>query len=126
MTNGKKRNILLVDDEVGFAEILRDLLMMDGYEVVLVYDGQEALEKLNDYLPDLIISDIMMPRVGGIELYHKVRQNPKYSKIPFLFISGFEDGRILKGLQDHELFGILSKPIDMEQIQKTISKILRD
>lgn len=68
----------------------------------------------------------MMPRVGGLELYHKVRQNPKYSKMPFLFISGFEDGRILKGIQDDELFGILSKPIDMEQIQKTLSKILRD
>jgi CheY-like chemotaxis protein len=126
MDAGKKRKILLVDDEVGFAEILRELLQMDGYEVVLVYDGQEALEKLNEYIPNLIISDIMMPRMGGLELYHSVRKNSLFQKIPFMFISGFEDERVLSGIRDDELFGILRKPIDMEQIQKSISKILKD
>lgn len=126
MDSGKKRKILLVDDEVGFAEILRDLILMDGYEVELVYDGQEALDKLNEFIPDLIIADIMMPRIGGIELYHKVRQIPAFKTVPFLFISGYENERILKDLHDAELFGILSKPIDVDQIQKTISKILKD
>jgi CheY-like chemotaxis protein len=125
MDAGKKRKILLVDDEVGFAEILKELLQMDGYEVVLVNDGQEAIEKLEIYAPDLIISDIMMPRLGGLELYHQLRKKPDYKKLPFLFISGFEDERILRGIRDDELFGILRKPIDMEQIQKGISKILK-
>jgi CheY-like chemotaxis protein len=126
METGKKRKILLVDDEVGFAEILKELLHMDGYEVVLVNDGQEALEKMTDYKPDLIISDVMMPRLGGIELYQAVRKNPIFQTLPFLFISGFEDERILRGIKDTELFGILRKPIDMDQIQKAISKILKD
>lgn len=126
METGKKRKILLVDDEVGFAEILRELLIMEGYEVVLVYDGQEALDKLSEFYPDLIISDIMMPRIGGIELYHKVRKIPDFSHTPFLFISGFEDEKILKGLYDKDLFGIITKPIDMDQVNKTINKILRD
>ncbi len=126
MDAGKKRKILLVDDEVGFAEILRELLIMEGYEVVLVYDGQEALDKLNEYKPDLIISDIMMPRIGGIELYQKVRNLPEFSHTPFLFISGFEDEKILRGLHDRELFGILTKPIDMDQVNKMINKILHD
>lgn len=126
MVDGKKRKILLVDDEVGFAEILRELLQMDGYEVVLVYDGQEAIEKLSDYHPDLIISDIMMPRLGGLELYHLVRKNPLFQKVPFLFVSGFEDERILSGIRDGELFGVLRKPIDMEQIQRALLKILKD
>lgn len=126
MSTNKRRKILLVDDEVGFAEILRDLLVMDGYEVILVNDGQEALDQLNIFTPDLVISDIMMPRVGGLELYHKMREIPNFSKVPFLFISGFEDNRILKDIHDDELFGILSKPIDMEQIQKALAKILHD
>lgn len=126
MNANKRRKILLVDDEVGFAEILRDLIVMDGYEVILVYDGQEALDQLNIFTPDLIISDIMMPRVGGLELYHRIRETPSFSKVPFLFISGFEDNRILKDIHDDELFGILNKPIDMEQIQKLLAKILRD
>ncbi len=126
MDSGKKRKILLVDDEVGFAEILRDLILMDGYEVELVYDGQEALDKLSEYIPDLIIADVMMPRIGGIELYHKVRQISELKTVPFLFISGYENERILKDIQDPDFCGILSKPIDMDQIQKTISKILKD
>ncbi len=126
MNTNKRRKILLVDDEVGFAEILRDLLVMDGYEVILVNDGEEALDQLNIIIPDLVISDIMMPKVGGLELYHKIREIPRFSNIPFLFISGFEDNRILKNLHDDKLFGILNKPIDMEQIQKALAKILRD
>lgn len=126
MNANKLRKILLVDDEVGFAEILRELLVMDGYEVVLVYDGQEAIEQLNVFVPDLIIADVMMPQIGGLELYHRIRQNPTFSKVPFLFISGFEDSRILKDIHDDELFGILSKPIDIEQIQKSLAKIFRD
>ena len=121
-----RKKILLVDDEVGFAEILRELLVMDGYDVLLVYDGQEAIEQLEEYNPDIIISDIMMPRVGGLELYNAVRKNPNYRNTPFLFISGFEDNRILRGIKDDEVFGILTKPIDMEQIQRALSKILRD
>lgn len=126
MENGKKRKILLVDDEVGFAEILRELLVMEGYEVNLVYDGQEALDRLNEFSPDLIISDILMPRIGGIELYHRIRKMKNYMHTPFLFISGYEDEKILHGLHDNELFGILRKPIDMDQVQKIIGKILRD
>ena len=78
----KTRKILLVDDEAGFAELLRDLLEMDSYEVVLAYDGQEAIEKLQVFTPDAIISDIVMPRLSGFEMFKKVKANPVTAGIP--------------------------------------------
>lgn len=120
---GKK--ILLVDDEAGFAELLRDLLIMDGYDVQLSHDGVEALEALNDFMPHVIISDIMMPRMGGFELFKKLRTQPSTSHIPFLFISGFQDERVLQEVRQIGEFTILPKPIDMEKIEEQLNEILK-
>ena len=65
----KRRKVLLVDDEAGFAELLRDLLELDNYEVVTAEDGQEGLEKLKTFIPDIIISDVVMPRMSGFEMF---------------------------------------------------------
>lgn len=121
----KSRKILLVDDEAGFAELLRDLLEMDSYEVVLAYDGQEALEKLQTFTPDAIISDIVMPRLSGFEMFKKVKANPATSTIPFLFITGFQDDRVLAEARKVGVFGILRKPVDIEQIENRLRDLLK-
>jgi CheY-like chemotaxis protein len=121
----KPRKILLVDDEAGFAELLRDLLEMDNYEVVLAYDGQEAIEKLQTFTPDAIISDIVMPRLSGFEMFKKVKANPATSTIPFLFITGFQDDRVLAEARKVGVFGILRKPVDIEQIENRLKELMK-
>ena len=69
------RKILLVDDEIGFAELLRDLLSMDNYEVEVANDGLEGLEKIAKFQPQVIISDVVMPRMSGFEMFKKVKAN---------------------------------------------------
>jgi len=120
----KLRKILLVDDEIGFAELLRDLLRMDGYEVEVANDGQEGLDKVEKFAPDIIISDIVMPGLSGFEMFKKVKANPKTSKIPFLFITGFQDDRVLAEARKIGVFGILKKPIDIEQIESRVNELL--
>ncbi len=121
----KPRKILLVDDEAGFAELLRDLLEMDSYEVVLAYDGQEALEKLQTFTPDAIISDIVMPRLSGFEMFKKVKASPATAAIPFLFITGFQDDRVLAEARKVGVFGILRKPVDIEQIENRLRELIK-
>ncbi len=120
----KPRKVLLVDDEIGFAELLRDLLMMDNYEVELAHDGAEGLEKLQTYRPDVIISDVVMPRVNGFEMFKKVKASPDTSSIPFLFITGFQDDRVLAEARKVGVFGILRKPIDIEQIESRLKDLV--
>ena len=83
----KLRKILLVDDEAGFAELLRDLLRMDNYEVEVANDGVEGVEKVQTFKPDVIISDIVMPRMSGFEMFKKLKSSPETASIPFLFES---------------------------------------
>jgi len=118
------RKILLVDDEVGFAELLRDLLAMDSYEVEIAHDGQEGLEKVQSFHPDVIISDIVMPRVSGFEMFKKVKASPETAGVPFLFITGYQDDRVLAEARKIGVFGILRKPIDIEQIENRLRDLI--
>lgn len=121
----KTRKVLLVDDEAGFAELMRDLLEMDSYEVVIAYDGQEGLEKLQTFTPDVIISDIVMPRLSGFEMFKRVKAAPETSAIPFLFITGYQDDRVLAEARKVGVFGILRKPVDIEQIEGRLRELTK-
>jgi response regulator RpfG family c-di-GMP phosphodiesterase len=90
---------------------------MDNYEVQIAHDGEEGLEKLKVFMPDAIISDIVMPRLSGFEMFKKIKANPDTSAIPFLFITGFQDDRVLSEARKIGIFGILKKPVDIEQIE---------
>lgn len=68
------KSILVVDDETAIAEVVESLLTLERYEVHCAHDGREALDRLASTAPDLILSDIMMPYVDGIELTRRVRK----------------------------------------------------
>ena len=119
------KRILLVDDEEGFALLLSGILKKDGYEVELAHDGQEGLEKLKTFTPDVIISDVVMPKLDGIEMFKQIRATPQTAAIPFLFISGYQDQQILERARKIGVFGILQKPIDVEQIEARLGEIMR-
>src|ERR1041385_4544055 len=122
----KPKKVLLVDDEAGFAELMRDLLEMDSYEVVVAYDGQEGLEKLQGYMPDVIISDIVMPRLSGFEMFKRGKAAPENASLPFLFITGFQDERVLAEARKIGVFGILRKPVDIEQIETRLKDLIKN
>jgi len=126
MTETKdSKKILLVDDEEGLAELLRDLLEMDGYTVVIAHNGEEALEKLNEFKADVIISDIKMPRMNGFEMFKHIKASPATASIPVLFISGHRDINVLEEARKLGVFGILEKPVDMEKIQRKLQELLK-
>lgn len=112
-TNGRAL-VLCVEDEKYIREELVRELMRSGHEVIEASDGAVALTLLKKQLPDLIVSDILMPEMDGLELLSQVRSGAEeLSTIPFLFLSALSDrDRILQaykaGVDDY-----LLKPIDM-------------
>lgn len=86
-----KANILVVDDEAGMRSLLRLILTQNGYEAVMVKDGQEALAVLGERRIDLIISDLAMPGMNGYQLFLEVRQRGKqdvyFALLPFVFLT---------------------------------------
>lgn len=124
--NTKKNNkptILIVEDEYGILAFLRENLSPD-YEIVVAFDGQEGLEKANQCDPDLIISDIMMPRMDGIEFCTKIKSNLSTSHIPIIFLtaqSSQED--IFKGL-DSGADDFIAKPFNLRVLETKINNII--
>ncbi len=108
--------ILVVDDEDLILRLLSTGLSADGYEVSIARTGFEALVAVEKDLPALIISDIMMPRLSGIELLRAVKNNPRTKQIPFILISAVDSPEnIQKGL-DLGACDYITKPFRINEI----------
>ncbi len=83
----KKKRVLLVDDEVDFVEALRVRLEDSNYEVIVAYDGEEGLERAEREEPDLIILDIMLPKIGGFDVCRKLKIDENFKNIPIIMLS---------------------------------------
>lgn len=114
-----KRKILVVDDDINMLELLIDTLDAIGYQAVGVDNGQDALRKLKKENFDLVISDIRMPRMDGIELLKKIRQD--YDDMPVLFITAVDSSDMIASATPD---GILSKPFRISHIEKLIKSTL--
>jgi len=88
-TEGKENlpKILIVDDELAFNAILQTRLEACGYQVVAAKDGEEGLAKVESEKPDLIVLDVMMPKVDGFEVCSTLKSDARYNKIPIIFLS---------------------------------------
>jgi CheY-like chemotaxis protein len=82
-----KKKILLVDDDVDFVEATKFILESKSYDVVVAYDGQEGLKKVQTEKPKLIILDVMMPEMDGYQVCAKLKADPKYRHIPILLLT---------------------------------------
>lgn len=82
-----RKRILVVDDEIYIVHILEFSLTMEGYEVVTASDGEEALRRLEEDHPDLIVLDIMMPRMDGYEVCRRIREDEETRDLPVILLS---------------------------------------
>jgi DNA-binding response OmpR family regulator len=83
----KKGTILIIDDDMQLQRMLDMSLQREGYHVVSAYDGQEGLSKLVEVRPRLVISDIMMPNMDGVEMFRQIRERLQDSGTPIIIIT---------------------------------------
>ncbi|NNE09455.1 MAG: response regulator [Gemmatimonadetes bacterium] len=81
------RKILIVDDEVYILHILDFSLGAEGYEVITAADGEEALEKARQERPDLVVLDVMMPKVDGFEACRRLKNDPETRELPVILLT---------------------------------------
>lgn len=118
--------ILCVEDEAHLREDIVEDLQDAGHETYQARDGQEGLQMILRHKPDVVISDISMPRMDGRQLVGKLRsEHPEYSDMPFIFLTAFTDKKdVLDGLKigadDY-----LTKPVDYELLQIKVATLLR-
>ena len=92
--------ILLVEDEPLLGNLLRQRLEREAFKVLLAHDGEEALQVLRDNKPDLILLDIILPKVSGFELMEKLKSDPAFKKAPIIVVSNLgQESDIERGQQ---------------------------
>ncbi|MDO8749425.1 MAG: response regulator [Candidatus Omnitrophota bacterium] len=112
--------ILVVDDERDAADIIKNRLIREGYEAVAAYDGQEALEKIKEENPDIILLDLMMPKLNGFEVLKELREKFKDKWRPVIIVSAQDEIASLEKCYGMEADHYLTKPCDIEHILRGI------
>jgi CheY-like chemotaxis protein len=118
-----RQSILIVDDEFGLAEMLREMLREQGYEVALAINGRLALEILREGQVDLVLTDMMMPVMDGAELAAAIRRDDQHRRTPIIMMTSLPTAVP----KSSRLFdAILRKPFTPDDLLKTMGSCLAD
>lgn len=118
-------NILVADDQVANRELLEELLTTQGFKVISVSDGNEALDQLSKVPIDLVLLDVMMPQLNGFEVCEKIKANPETYLIPVILVTSLSDKQdriegIRVGADD-----FLSRPVDRTELLARVCSLLK-
>jgi PleD family two-component response regulator len=125
MERKEKRKILVVDDHEDNIELLRARLEARGYEVYGANDGQEALDQVGQLCPDLILLDVMMPKMDGMEVVRRLKSNPNLPFIPVIMQTALDSTENkVEGL-DAGADDYITKPINFAELEARVNSLLR-
>ena len=114
--------VLLVDDELSSAEVLALVLAGEGYQVTVAADARQALERLEDAAPQLLVTDFMMPGMNGGDLAKAVREHERFSDIPVVLISGAPESALRPYRPAYDVF--LRKPFGLDDLLGVLQQLL--
>ncbi len=119
-----KRTIMVVDDNADIVAVIKTILEDKGYALQFAYSGQEAFNLLGEQKPDLILLDILMPKVNGLEVLTLLKENPDTRSIPVILLtSKVEYKDVLEGYKKGAAYYI-TKPFTKNQLLNDIDSIL--
>jgi DNA-binding response OmpR family regulator len=120
------KTVLVVDDEAYIVTSLEYVMQSAGFKVAIAHDGEEALARVAEIVPDLVILDLMMPKIDGFEVCEKIRANPLWEGIRIIILTAkgrdFERKKgISLGADDY-----MTKPFSTRDILKRVKELLSD
>ncbi len=119
-----KKRILIIDDDPNMHRIVELYLRKEPFDVDGVSSGRVALHKLTDLQYDLIITDIQMPGMNGVELIKKIKE--RFPNMPILILSAFEESQFNGELGEFSDWRIIPKPFNQVTLTQALSEMLRD
>ena len=124
MNSGDRHKILITDDDPVIIELLQVNLGFEGYDVITASDGLEAVERAGRELPDLVILDIMMPRMDGWTARAELLKDPRTAEIPVIFLSARAQQADLRKGYEAGVAAYITKPFEPVELLDLIEQIL--
>ena len=117
--------ILVADDEEDYLNLLRLILLPEGYKVETAEDGEQAMEKVSGFMPDLLILDINMPKINGYDVCKKLREDKRFKELPIIMLT-------VRSKEEEEVFGLdsgcddyVTKPFEPATLVTRVKTVLR-
>ena len=120
----KHKRVMIVDDEASLRALVRVNLEVDGFDVIEAVDGNDALEKMKELRPDLVLLDIMMPGKDGIEVLEDLAASEELVSIPVILLTAKGEQEDLEKGAALGARGHITKPFDPEQLVRTVKAAL--
>jgi len=124
MANKPLKKILLVEDEKDIADIIAITLNKNGYQTVVSYDGEDALSKINSDTYDLIVLDLMLPKIEGRLIAEKLREKPSYAHVPVIVMTAHARLKeLLESKREFNVAAYLEKPFPISTLLEKIKEV---
>jgi DNA-binding response OmpR family regulator len=125
--------ILVIDDDPDVTEAIKIILESQPYQVIIAHDGIEGLKKVREEVPDLIILDLLMPRLDGFGVVRELKENPRYGKyddIPILILTAVREDASRRRYEletglEMDVDDYVEKPIPPDELLHRVAKLLK-
>jgi CheY-like chemotaxis protein len=120
------RRVLVIDDDDDARHVLQLLLKSQGYEVETAANGEEGLKKIARRLPDLIIVDVMMPGINGVQMTRKLKKHPRTACIPLIMLTALTERKYMQAaLFELDVDYYITKPFDHDDLMDKVQQAIR-
>ena len=126
MAETPKRRVLIVDDEPSIAKILRKQMEVAGFDVTVAVDGEEGLAKIREGHPELVVLDVMLPKMNGHQVCAAVKSDPAVKAIPILMLTAKAQRQDQQEALSCGAEGYLTKPFQLEELLAKVRELLHE
>jgi len=120
-----QKKILVIDDEEDMQKLLKMRLEQENFTVVIAGDGDMGVKTAEQEIPDLILLDIMMPKMDGFTCLKEIRKLPNTKNLPILILSGKEEEKVRDLFAFQKISGYIEKPFELDDLVAKIKEILK-
>src|SRR5688572_21676649 len=116
--------VLIAEDNPVNRELVREVLELEGHEIIEAADGEEALARVSDSAPDLVLLDIQMPKLDGIAVIRQLRRDPHFNSVPVIALTAFAMRGDRERMLAEGFNGYIAKPIERAALLKGIGRFV--